>query len=259
MFKTFQSPNSPIMEGIIDLHNYIFFYLLIVFIFVIYILYNIIKFFFLNQRIPLFTDHIFFRYFCYYIKPVTHLPELETVWTIFPSFILMFIAIPSFTLLYAMDEVIDPSLTVKTIGNQWFWSYEYSDRDYYNSDFSSYMVATSDLETGSHRLLEVDNPVVLPICTHIRILVSSNDVLHSWAVPALGLKVDAVPGRLNQLSVFIKKQGVFYGQCSELCGVNHGFMPIVIRAVLSEPHYDWWDSLLKSIVYFRYHINYIRS
>jgi len=244
MFKTFQSPNSPIMEGIIDLHNYIFFYLLIVFVFVLCMFYNIITIFYLNQKFPLFLTHVFFRNFCYEIRNVVHLPELETVWTILPSFILILIAVPSFTLLYAMDEVIDPSLTIKAIGNQWFWAYEYSDRDYYNADFTSYMIPASDLKKGGHRLLEVDNPVVLPVHTHIRILVAANDVLHSWAVPSLGLKVDAVPGRLNQLSVFIKKQGVFYGQCSELCGVNHGFMPITIRSVPVDSHYDWWDNLL---------------
>jgi cytochrome c oxidase subunit 2 len=161
---------------------------------------------------------------------VTHGMWLELVWTVMPSIILFFIAIPSFSLLYSMDEVIDPSLTIKAIGHQWYWSYEYGD---YFADtgkilsFDSYMLPSSDLEEGQHRLLEVDNPVVLPVDTHIRVLVTAADVLHSWAVPSLGVKSDAVPGRLNQMSIYIKRQGVYYGQCSELCGVNHGFMAYI--------------------------------
>jgi len=168
-------------------------------------------------------------------KPSTWtMPEnatlLEIVWTIAPSFILLAIAIPTFALLYAMDEVIDPALTIKAIGHQWYWSYEYSDYDK-NINFDSYMVNEDDLKLGDLRLLEVDHRVVVPVNTHIRVIVTSADVLHSWAVPALGVKMDACPGRLNQTSLFIKRTGLFYGQCSEICGVNHAFMPIVIEAV----------------------------
>jgi cytochrome c oxidase subunit 2 len=231
------------MEGIIDLHNYILFYLVIIFVFVTYFFYNIVKFFFLASRGPNSLEHLLFRFFCNSVKNIVHLPELETVWTIVPSFVLMLIAVPSFTLLYAMDEIVDPSITVKAIGHQWYWSYEYSDHPSLELAFSSYMKSEADLKIGDHRLLEVDNSLVLPTQTHIRILVSSEDVLHSWAVPSLGLKVDAVPGRLNQLSLYINKQGVFYGQCSELCGVNHGFMPIVIRAVSPQTYLKWWFDL----------------
>jgi cytochrome c oxidase subunit 2 len=159
---------------------------------------------------------------------------LEIVWTITPSIILLLIAVPSFALLYSMDEVIDPTITFKAIGHQWYWSYEYS--DYISSKgvniiFDSYMVPTEELKLGQFRLLEVDNQAVLPIYTHVRLLVTATDVLHSWAVPSLGVKIDCVPGRLNQVSLFIKKEGLYFGQCSELCGVNHGFMPISIRAV----------------------------
>jgi heme/copper-type cytochrome/quinol oxidase subunit 2 len=136
-----------------------------------------------------------------------------------------------------MDEVLDPMLTLKAIGHQWFWSYEYSDYTLLNlsSDtsfiYDSYMILEEDLNIGEFRLLEVDHRVVLPTHTHIRVLVTSTDVLHSWAIPSLGLKIDACPGRLNQISTFINRPGVYYGQCSEICGINHGFMPIVLEAV----------------------------
>ena len=133
-----------------------------------------------------------------------------------------------------MDEIISPTITVKTIGHQWYWSYEYSDYQDENGEsinYESYMVPEEDLQEGQFRLLEVDNSMVVPTNTHVRIIVSAADVLHSWAVPSLGVKCDAVPGRLNQTSLFIKREGIYYGQCSEICGVNHAFMPIVIGAV----------------------------
>ncbi|CAH8307723.1 unnamed protein product [Eruca vesicaria subsp. sativa] len=139
----------------------------------------------------------------------------------------MFIAIPSFALLYSMDEVVvDPAITIKAIGHQWYWTYEYS--DYNSSDeqsltFDSYMIPEEDLELGQSRLLEVDNRVVVPAKTHLRIIVTSADVPHSWAVPSSGVKCDAVPGRLNQISILVQREGVYYGQCSEICGTNHAF------------------------------------
>jgi len=138
--------------------------------------------------------------------------------------------------------VIDPAITVKAIGHQWYWTYEYS--DYAASDgesivFDSYMIPEEDLEPGGLRLLEVDNRVMLPVNTHIRLIVSGADVIHSWTVPSFGIKVDALPGRLNQLSLFVKREGVFYGQCSEICGVNHGFMPIVVEVVSMEKYLSW--------------------
>jgi cytochrome c oxidase subunit 2 len=159
---------------------------------------------------------------------------IELIWTITPALVLIAIAFPSFKLLYLLDEVIDPVITVKGIGNQWFWSYEYS--DYVNDtgetiEFDSYMVPDSELEPGQLRLLEVDNRVILPVDTHIRFIVTARDVIHSFAIPSLGIKLDALPGRLNQTSVIINREGVFYGQCSELCGVLHYAMPIVIQSV----------------------------
>lgn len=152
---------------------------------------------------------------------------------------LIAIGFPSFKLLYLLDEVVDPLITVKAIGNQWFWSYEYSD---YLSDtgesieFDSYMIPDTELEPGQLRLLEVDNRVILPVDAHIRLIVTARDVIHSFAVPSLGLKLDALPGRLNQTSVLINRDGVYFGQCSELCGILHGFMPIVIQSVSLEQY-----------------------
>jgi len=173
----------------------------------------------------------------------THSSVLEIVWTIFPAIVLLIIATPSFSLLYSLDELINPTLTLKVVGHQWYWSYEYSDyatlKDAESLNFDSYMVSVNDLVVGSFRLLEVDNRVVLPTNTHIRILVTAADVLHSWAVPSFGVKVDACPGRLSQTSLFLKREGVYYGQCSEICGVNHGFMPVVVKGVSLDRYGTW--------------------
>ena len=141
-----------------------------------------------------------------------------------------------------MEEIVDPAVTLKAVGHQWYWVYEYSDYNLSDEEaltFESYMVAEDDLEPGQLRLLEVDNRVVLPVQTHIRVIITAADVLHSWAVPSLGVKCDAIPGRLNQVSLFIKREGIFYGQCSELCGVNHGFMPIVVESVPVDDYIQW--------------------
>ncbi len=172
---------------------------------------------------------------------LTHGTLIEMIWTITPAFILLVIAVPSFSLLYAMDEVISPAITIKTLGHQWYWSYEYS--DYVNDEgdfieFDSYMIPEEDLELGQLRLLEVDNRMVVPINTHIRVIVSAADVLHSWAVPSLGIKCDAIPGRLIK-PLFYKKRGLYYGQCSEICGINHGFMPIVVEAIPLKNYITW--------------------
>jgi len=163
------------------------------------------------------------------------------------------VAIPSFALLYSMDEVIDPIITLKVIGNQWYWSYEYSDNLEFSDEpliFDSYMIQEDDLAIGQFRLLEVDNRVLVPTNSHIRVLITASDVLHSWAIPSLGIKLDACPGRLNQTSMFIKREGVFYGQCSEICGVNHAFMPIVVEAVSLEDYLTW----LKNKINFDFNI-----
>jgi cytochrome c oxidase subunit 2 len=178
---------------------------------------------------------------------------LELIWTISPAVILMLIASPSFNLLYAEDEMLTPGVTVKAIGHQWYWSYEYSSIIEHHvegskfavtttipgKNFDSYMIPTTELAKGQVRLLEVDNMMVLPVNVNIQILITATDVIHSWAVPSLGVKVDALPGRLNQTSVFIKREGLFFGQCSELCGVNHGFMPIAVKGVTFDKFIGW--------------------
>lgn len=163
---------------------------------------------------------------------------IEIVWTLIPTIILIFIAFPSLRLLYLLDEVYKPLLTIKAIGHQWYWSYEYS--DFANKEFDSYIISWDYLIKYSHfRLLEVDNNIVVPILTQIRLIVSSRDVIHSWAVPSLGIKIDAIPGRLNQVRFTCARPGLFYGQCSEICGLNHRFMPIVLERVNLKDFIKW--------------------
>jgi cytochrome c oxidase subunit 2 len=224
-----QDPATPNMEGMIFFHSYLCYLCLAIVVFVTFFLASI----YLNfNNILNKTPSIF-----------SHSSLLEIIWTIIPAIILLLIAVPSFGLLYAIDELIDPSITLKIVGHQWYWSYEYSDfiglKDEGSINFDSYMVPTNELIKGSLRLLEVDNRVVLPTKTHIRLLITAADVLHCWAVPSFGVKVDACPGRLIQASLYIKRQGTFYGQCSEICGVNHGFMPIVVRGVSRSQFIRW--------------------
>ena len=171
---------------------------------------------------------------------------IELIWTITPAFVLIAIAFPSFRLMYLLDEVISPSITIKCVGHQWYWSYEYSDYLTESGDpieFDSYMTPEDTLEVGQIRLLDVDNRVVIPVDTHIRLIVTGSDVIHSFALPSFGVKVDACPGRLNQASILAERTGVFYGQCSEICGVWHGFMPIAVEAVSVQEYLAWIDSL----------------
>lgn len=216
----FQDAASPVMEEIILFHDQIMFILSIITITVLWLIFRALT----NK---------------YYHKYLFEGTLIEIIWTLIPAAILIFIAFPSLNLLYLMDEVIDPALTIKAIGHQWYWSYEYSDYGSETIEFDSYMIPTSDLQSGDLRLLEVDNRVIVPIYTQVRVLVSATDVLHSFAVPSLAVKIDAVPGRLNQTSFFIKRPGVFYGQCSEICGANHSFMPIVIEAVSLDKYVNW--------------------
>ena len=163
--------------------------------------------------------------------------QIETIWTIVPAIILIFLALPSLRLLYLTDEVRNPSITLKAIGHQWYWRYEYT--DFTDIEIDSYIIPTTDLTPGEYRLLEVDNRIVLPIQIEIRVLVTAADVIHAWTVPALGVKVDAVPGRLNQLGFTINTPGVFYGQCSEICGANHSFIPICVEVVNIKSFTQW--------------------
>nr|QNH82283.1 cytochrome c oxidase subunit II [Notocochlis sp. HL-2020] len=214
----FQDAASPLMEELIFFHDHAMMILVMIISLVGY------------AAISLMTN----KYTC---RSLVEGQEIETIWTIVPAIILVFLALPSLRLLYLLDEVGNCGLTLKSIGHQWYWSYEYS--DFLNIEFDSYMIPTNDLESGDFRLLEVDHRIVLPTQTDIRVLVTSADVIHSWTVPALGVKADAVPGRLNQLSFYIKYPGVFYGQCSEICGANHSFMPIVVEAIPLKNFMEW--------------------
>jgi len=220
----FQDGGSATFEGIVELHDQIMFYLTVILVGVSWMLISTIRKFNWNRN-------------QFVLKYLNHGTVIELIWTLSPALVLLAIAFPSFKLLYLLDEVIDPVITVKAVGNQWYWSYEYSDyldEQGQSLEFDSYMVPETELQAGDLRLLEVDNRVLLPLDSHVRFIVTARDVIHSFAVPSLGIKLDCVPGRLNQFSVLINREGVFYGMCSELCGVLHFAMPIVIESVSLE-------------------------
>nr|YP_009114527.1 cytochrome c oxidase subunit II [Brachirus orientalis]AHZ58109.1 cytochrome c oxidase subunit II [Brachirus orientalis]AID59736.1 cytochrome c oxidase subunit II [Brachirus orientalis] len=218
----FQDAASPLMEELLHFHDHA---LMIVFLISTLVLYIIAA-----MVAAKLTD-----------KLILDSQEVELIWTMLPAAVLTLIAVPSLRILYLMDEINDPYLTIKAMGHQWYWSYEYT--DYEDLTFDAYMIQTDDLTPGQFRLLEADHRMVVPVDSPVRLLISSEDVLHSWAVPTLGVKVDAVPGRLNQATFMISHPGVFYGQCSEICGANHSFMPIVVEAVPLE-HFENWVSLM---------------
>nr|YP_008474891.1 cytochrome c oxidase subunit 2 [Diddensiella santjacobensis]AGS44133.1 cytochrome c oxidase subunit 2 [Diddensiella santjacobensis] len=223
----FQDTASPIAEGIVELHDTIMYYMVIVLCLVTYILLSIIRIY----------KNSIFTY-----KYLVHGTALEVIWTIFPAIILVFIAFPSFILLYLSDDVISPSMTIKAIGYQWYWVYEYSDFVKENGDtiqLESYIVPDDMLKIGQLRKLDVDTRLVLPIDTHIRFIVTSGDVIHNFAVSSLGIKIDANPGRLNQISTIVQREGIYYGECSELCGTGHDSMPISIQAVTLPKFLQW--------------------
>ena len=219
-----QAAASPVMEKIADFHDMLLVIIIAIALFVTaLLLYVITRFKASNNPVP---------------SKATHNTPLEVIWTVIPILILVTIAIPSFKLLYFEDRAADAEMTIKAIGQQWYWTYEYPD----NGDFTFDSVMLDDEERGEHpRLLGVDNPVVLPVNTTVRVLLTSpaTGVIHSWAVPSLGIKTDTVPGRLNETWLKINEEGWYYGQCSELCGTGHGFMPIAIKAVSKEV-FDAW-------------------
>ena len=225
----FQDSATPQMEALVELHDNILFYLVIILFAVGWILMCVIQDY-NNAEAP-----VSYKY-------LSHGTLVELIWTITPALILILIAFPSFKLLYLMDEVSDPAMAVLAEGHQWYWSYQYP--DFLNSDdefieFDSYLVPESDLEDGALRMLEVDNRLIIPELTHVRFVVTGADVIHSFACPALGIKCDAYPGRLNQVSVMINRQGTFYGQCSEICGILHSSMPIVIESISVGKFVSW--------------------
>ena len=232
----FQDAGSMVMEEIINFHNFVMIYLVFIIVAVLWILLQAMNRF---NKVNRFISH----------KYMIHGSLIEIIWTLTPALILVTIAFPSFKLLYLIDEVIDPAITIKIIGHQWYWSYEYS--DYYDQNgktinYDSFMIKEEDLNIGDFRNLEVDNRLVVPVDTHVRILVTGADVIHSWAVPSLGIKLDAIPGRLNQTNLLAYREGVFYGHCNEICGVNHAFMPIVVESVNLQKYCSHIDSLLNS-------------
>jgi cytochrome c oxidase subunit 2 len=218
-----QDSNSPIIEQLNFFHDHA---LLIIILVTLSVGYLIGTLFFnkLNNRYLL------------------HGQTIEVIWTILPAIILLFIAFPSLRILYLLDEVNNPSISLKTIGHQWYWSYEYS--DFSGIEFDSYIIPQNEISLDTFRLLDVDNRVILPINNQIRILVSATDVLHSWAIPSLGVKIDASPGRLNQTNFFINRPGLFFGQCSEICGANHSFIPIVIESIPTNHFIKWISNII---------------
>lgn len=261
----FQNIASPVLEGIIDLHDHILFFLIIILIIVLYLFLEV---FLKHLNLP-------YKEFLQRRKVLSD-DILELLWTILPALILVLIGIPSFSILYAMDEVINPNITIKIEGHQWYWSYEYElrvkysditrwymaenkgidlskefsepyykkseDINWIRSSMDSYLIHEEELKTGDLRLLETDTILVVPSGVNIRFIVTADDVIHSWTIPSWGVKVDAVPGRLNQFFVYVSRPGVYYGQCSEICGVGHGFMPI---KVISIPFEEWVKWIMK--------------
>nr|WMQ72158.1 cytochrome oxidase subunit II [Okanagana rubrobasalis] len=213
-----QDAMSPLMEQLIFFHDHTLVILIVITIIVGYMMSTLL----LNNMID---------------RLLLEGQLIEFIWTLLPAMTLIFIALPSLRLLYLLDEVNNPLLTIKIVGHQWYWSYEYS--DFLNVEFDSYMKSTNNLDKNEFRLIEVDNRMILPFNTQIRLMITSTDVLHSWTMPSLGIKVDAVPGRLNQASIMINRPGLIYGQCSEICGSNHSFMPIVIESINNSMFLNW--------------------
>nr|WOW99089.1 cytochrome c oxidase subunit II [Paravarcia sp.] len=209
---------STTMEQIIMLNEYSMMFIMPIAIMVILMIYKTIKNKFINKK-------------------MTENQMLETMWTILPAIILIFMAIPSLKVLYLMEEMINPSMSIKILGHQWYWSYEYSDKK--KIEFESYMKKSK--EKQNFRLLDTDNRMMMPYMTKTRLIITSSDVIHSWTIPSLGTKMDAIPGRLNQTPLSIKKPGLFFGQCSEICGTNHSFMPITLESINMKMFIKWMN------------------
>ncbi len=226
---SFQNPATDLMGSVVGLHNVILIVMSLITVFVLFLLFYV-SFRFSAKRNPIPSTR-------------THNTVVEVLWTAIPIVILVVLAIPSFKLLYQQEKSENYDMTVKVIGHQWYWEYEYPDHgDFY---FESYMIQDEDLKEGDLRLLTVDNPLVIPANKNVQILITAGDVLHSWAVPSMGLKTDAVPGRLNETWVNVKEPGIYRGQCSEICGSGHGFMPVVVK-VLPEREFMAWTNEAKN-------------
>nr|YP_010596098.1 cytochrome c oxidase subunit II [Ectomocoris horridus]WAJ48430.1 cytochrome c oxidase subunit 2 [Ectomocoris horridus] len=213
-----QDANSPIMEQLIMFHDHTMMILIMITALVTYMMITLM----FNKMIN---------------RNLLEGQTIELIWTIIPAITLIFIALPSLRILYLMDEVNSPLVTIKAIGHQWYWSYEYS--DFKDIEFDSYMKPIDEMELEDFRLLDVDNRVILPVKTPVRILVTSSDVIHSWTIPSIGIKIDGTPGRLNQGSFTLLRPGIMFGQCSEICGANHSFMPIAVESISISSFLDW--------------------
>nr|YP_010531270.1 cytochrome c oxidase subunit II [Mileewa mira]UXX17529.1 cytochrome c oxidase subunit II [Mileewa mira] len=216
--ELFQDGVCPIMEHLIIFHDHTMMIISIITMIVSYMMINILVNKFINRFLM-------------------ENQMIELLWTILPSFMLIFIALPSLKILYMMEEINNPMITIKSVGHQWYWSYEYS--DFKKLEFDSYMKPLNEISKNGFRLLDVDNRIALPFNFLTRITMSSTDVIHSWTIPALGVKLDALPGRMNQSKIFLTRPGIFYGQCSEICGSNHSFMPIIMESLSMNCFINW--------------------
>nr|UFA47092.1 cytochrome c oxidase subunit 2 [Mitjaevia bifurcata] len=213
-----QDSNTPVMEQLIMFHDHTMMIITMITIVVMYMM--------LTLMMSKLGDRLLMEG-----------QLIELIWTILPAVMLIFIALPSLKILYMIEETNKSIITIKAVGHQWFWSYEYS--DFKKIEFDSYMKPSNELELMEFRFLETDNRVVLPFNVQTRILMTSTDVIHSWTIPALGIKVDACPGRINQGNILMNRPGLFYGQCSEICGANHSFMPIVVESINTNMFMNW--------------------
>nr|QNG56238.1 cytochrome c oxidase subunit II [Platisus obscurus] len=213
-----QDSGSPLMEQLSFFHDHTLLILVIITVLVGQLMFNL----FFNKYIH---------------RLLLEGQSIEIIWTVLPAITLIFIALPSLRLIYILDEINNPIVTIKAIGHQWYWSYEYS--DFKNIEFDSYMIPINEMKIFNFRLLDVDNRMMIPFESQIRMLVTSTDVIHSWTIPTLGVKIDATPGRLNQISFSSNRSGMFYGQCSEICGTNHSFMPIVMESISPKYFIKW--------------------
>nr|YP_010363605.1 cytochrome c oxidase subunit II [Trichogomphus mongol]UNZ12719.1 cytochrome c oxidase subunit 2 [Trichogomphus mongol] len=219
-----QDSASPLMEQLTFFHNHALMILLMITVLVGYMMVTL----FFNQ----FNNR-------FLLEGQT----IEIIWTTLPAITLIFIALPSLRLLYLLDEINNPLVSIKAIGHQWYWSYEYG--DFMNFEFDSYMVPSASMPVENFRLLDVDNRMIIPYNSQIRLMITAADVIHSWTIPALSVKVDATPGRLNQISFLMNRTGLFFGQCSEICGANHSFMPIALESIPPSIFTKWISKMNK--------------
>nr|ATD52988.1 cytochrome c oxidase subunit II [Cicadula sp. EMHAU-2015-Zz052713] len=218
MMISFQDAVSPIMEQLIMFHDHTMMILTMITVSVLYMLFSLMINKFINRM--LLEGQL-----------------IELIWTLMPAMLLVVIALPSLKILYLLEEINKPLISLKAIGHQWYWSYEYS--DFKKIEFDSYMKQTNEINQNEFRLIETDNRIMLPFNVQSRILVTSLDVIHSWTIPALGIKIDGSPGRINQGNIMIMRPGIYYGQCSEICGANHSFMPIMMESINMKYFTDW--------------------